>query len=326
MKKILIFILSIVVNANLLFSMGRRPSLKLVGKIVYGICLIDIETGKWKICGQPQGNGNIFGSLLSPDGNRILLDYELGKISDTNKGNELRIIDLDGENEITLLDDRYGFFYTWSPDSKFLVATGIGMPFEYLIINTSSNEFWRLEIPESKVKGLTQPYWTKDGKSIMLSALLNEQEEKNAFMKIDLDGSNFKIMTYLPKQVGMVVLSPDEKMLAYTPILEENLYVMNIDGSNIRLMPKNNKTKSFPFWSPDSEWIGCCTNNSNMNDLEFIVWNLETMERRKLPLPSNMLESIQWWVPQTESPVDCEKIIREMLGQGKKLETLISPQ
>jgi dipeptidyl aminopeptidase/acylaminoacyl peptidase len=109
--------------------------------------------------------------------------------------------------------------------------------------------------------------WTPDGRSILFSADLspNWQREpiQSEVYKISIDGAAPVALTSRDGPDDSPMVSPDGRMIAWTGFDDKHLgyqdrrlYVMNIDGSNKRMLTGSlDRSVSSPSWSGDSRSI-----------------------------------------------------------------------
>ena len=120
-----------------------------------------------------------------------------------------------------------------------------------------------------------------DGKSIVYTSIVDNDIE---LFTCSIDGSNIRRITHMPGYDGGAFFSPDGKKIVfrasrpsgsdlekYTSLVNENLvrpskldiYVMDVDGSNIIRVTNNGAANFAPFMHPDGSRIIFC---SNMDD------------------------------------------------------------
>ncbi len=109
--------------------------------------------------------------------------------------------------------------------------------------------------------------WTPDGKEILFSGLRLEDADyhpKESYVyAVDTSSGSVRQLTQRKGENQSPVVSPDGKLVAYTGYdwvlqawKDSNLYVMNIDGSNPRVLtPGLDRTPSGLIWNSDSSGI-----------------------------------------------------------------------
>ena len=88
---------------------------------------------------------------------------------------------------------------------------------------------------------------------------------------IGVDGSDISVISskdlvldYYP------ALSPDGERIAFTKIAKDGdaeIYMMDVDGSNIRRLTNDKATDEYPAWSPDGEWLAFHSDRAGNFDL-----------------------------------------------------------
>ena len=117
-----------------------------------------------------------------------------------------------------------------------------------------------------------------DGKMIVYTSIIDDDIE---LFTCNVDGSNIRRITNTPGYDGGAFFSPDGKKIVFrasrptgqdlekhTALIRENLvrpskldiYVMDIDGSNIKRVTNNGAANFAPFMHPDGKRIIFCSN------------------------------------------------------------------
>ncbi len=136
---------------------------------------------------------------------------------------------------ITFTSDRHGNWelYTMSPDGSGIVR----------LTNTPENEGW--------------PSWTPDGRFIVYSS--DETGTSEVYI-MNNDGTNRRQLTDLPDRFNTYpFVSPDGTKIVFssqvTAVNEGEIYVMDIDGSNMTRLTSTAALNYAPSWSPDGSKI-----------------------------------------------------------------------
>jgi dipeptidyl aminopeptidase/acylaminoacyl peptidase len=124
--------------------------------------------------------------------------------------------------------------------------------------------------------------WTPDGKSILFSGLRTEiddyQWRESEIYSVDVAGGNIRQLTKRKGPDGNPSVSPDGKRVAYTGYdysrdtwVDSKLYVMNIDGSNPRLVSGDwDRAPSDIDWAADGSGVYFTAQNEGSQNLYFL--------------------------------------------------------
>ncbi len=151
---------------------------------------------------------------------------------------------------------------SWSPDGKYILfasdrdsngETGLGR-YDLYIMNSDGTNIQRLT---QSAKGIDayQPVWSPDGKWILYVAEAVAQVREIQIISADGEQQpSLNIRGLLPNW------SPDGKQIVYTGIVEDEpwnseIYVMDVDGSNVKRLTNSEGGDTQASWSPDGEWI-----------------------------------------------------------------------
>jgi Tol biopolymer transport system component len=198
-----------------------------------------------------------------------------------------------GEPVRVTADSALNWNPVWSPDGRYLY---------YVSDRGGSMNLWRVRIDEDsgRVSGEPQPVTTpapwsslpslsKDGRQILYATVDN----RNLLERIDIDPATFQPLagprpvTEETKAFRFVSVSPDGKRIAFdTSVPQEDLFVMGVDGSDLRRLTDDPAKDRIPRWSPDGSRILFYSNRSGHFDL----WSLradgsglETLARAEGP-------------------------------------------
>jgi TolB protein len=87
---------------------------------------------------------------------------------------------------------------------------------------------------------------------------------------IAVDGSGLSVISSKDSVLDYYpALSPDGERIAFTKIEDNNaeVYMMDVDGSNVRRLTDDAATDEYPVWSPDGEWLAFHSNRAGNFDL-----------------------------------------------------------
>jgi Tol biopolymer transport system component len=199
---------------------------------------------------------------VSPDGQRLTFCY--GTIDGSgNLLTEIYVINVDGSGLQQLTNDGvFDCFPRWSPDGARIVFGRLVPSTQQLVVTTMLADGSGKTELSSPVWGIARSGFTPDGKRILW------ETQQAGFVSVlwimDGDGADQKRLTAASLQAGETSApSPDGKHVVFinnqnSPTsLTNSLFVMNIDGSDIRQLTESVGTSHdvFPNYSPDGKQI-----------------------------------------------------------------------
>ena len=220
------------------------------------IALIDRE-GKKRVV--TTSSGMKWGPSLSPDGLRIVFARSDGL------RNDLWVVNVDGSEERQLTStSQPEYAPSWSPDGSQIVffrdnseletnrcgflwlstcKEYVQRPREIAVMNSDGSDERRLFSGED----IFAPQWTSDGTAILF-------DYGGDVASLDVASGNVSIVlgdgyNYCPSP------SPDSRMIAYSSERtgNEEMYVMDADGTNRRRVTDDPATDRCPVWMPDGK-------------------------------------------------------------------------
>jgi Tol biopolymer transport system component len=184
----------------------------------------------------------------SPDGTQVLL------LSDNNGGKEniyLMNIEPYAPHRIDpkIVSDQ-PLDPAYAPDGEKIVYT---LPTEIRILDTRS----QTDRLVYKIASAGSISFSPDGSKLLFQARIEENTE---ICSVNIDGSGFTNITENPSRDMAPAYSPDGTRIAFSASRASGtstfeLYVMNADGSDPRLVFGDRAISSGPAWSPDGKTI-----------------------------------------------------------------------
>src|SRR5690606_29827032 len=125
------------------------------------------------------------------------------------------------------------------------------------------------------------PAWTPDGREILFSSLRVEEAEyqwrQSDIYAVDVATGAVRQLTDRSGPDTNPVVSPDGRYVAYTghdwtddTFIESRLYVMEIDGSNPRVLTEElDRSPGGLFWAPDGSGIYFGASSEGTRNLYF---------------------------------------------------------
>jgi TolB protein len=177
------------------------------------------------------------------------------------KVKEIFTMDWDTNNPIRVTNhNSIALSPNWSPDGKMVLYTayikkgpkGIRNP-DLLVLELASSNRWLVSYRLGVNSG---GFFHPEGKSIFLT--IAEAGSSDIF-RIDMDGKVLNKITSGPRGALNVepAVSPDGKQIAFSSDRsgQPMVWIMNIDGSNLKRITWGGVYNSSPAWSPDGKKI-----------------------------------------------------------------------
>lgn len=215
------------------------------GRIVF----VSDRTGSWQIYTvNPDGTDQVqvtnlaptdddgLFPTLSPDGRKILFNYNVGE------GPDLYVINVDGTGLQALTSDHGSLFGHWSPDGKKIAFATVSPRGPGVIAVMPADGKGKRKILTTDIWESVAPIFTPDGKQIVFTSQMGGYV--SAVWIMNSNGSQQRRLTVPALKGAPSAVSPDGKHILVLnnlnspPALRNENFVMNLDGSGLkRLAP-----------------------------------------------------------------------------------------
>lgn len=196
-----------------------------------------------------------YGIKWSPDGNFILFAKQV------NKQYDLYLYDVKWKTSVQLTNDtinQYG--PSFSPDGKDILYASNA--------DHKENEIYLMNLSTLKTTRITHnnrldgsPTFHPDGIRIFYTSFMDRDSANNItnseIFVTDTTGSYHTRLTNRMGNDGALDISPDGKTIACHFFLntKADIYIMDIDGSNIKQLTTDTLDNRWPRWTPDGKYI-----------------------------------------------------------------------
>jgi len=216
---------------------------------------------------------------------------------------EIFVVNADGSG-LTRITSQAGndMFPTWSPNADFLVFTGERLAFNrelYRVASNGEDAFNLTQFPGSEL----QATWSPDGSKI---AFVGQRDLNLEIYVMDADGANQTRLTHNRAYDGNPAWSPDGTKIAFssgrslyigteadsgeiaaaelnylpypwhTPTFNNQLYIMDADGTNVQKLTDTPFFDEDPTFSPDGSKIAFVSDRDG--NYELYVMNIDGSE------------------------------------------------
>ena len=174
---------------------------------------------------------------------------------------EIYTIDDNGKNLRRLTGHpEVDFFPAWLPDGRHIAfSSNRDRDFSIYTMDLAGKNIKKI------VDSGDRPVISPDGQWIAVSHVRGRLQRGPSLLLVDIDGlMQREILLRAPIGFyGMIDWSPDGKKLAFTiriPGVLNDIYIVDIDGKNLRQLTEDPAQDLYPSWSPDGQWIAFWSN------------------------------------------------------------------
>jgi TolB protein len=221
---------------SVVYAAFREPN-------IYEIYEIEIDTGSVNQLTDRLGNVN--GPEISPDGATIVF-----KLS-TPTSNELWLMNRDGSSQ-RRIPNASGWDPTWSPDgSSILFASNAQGGVQLYRIRLNGSELQKISSLPA-VRGRSD--WSPDGRFIVTYS--GQPWNRDVYI-MNADGSDARMLSPTGGNSQGPSISPDGQWVAFTSYFDKysddhgcEIYIMRVDGTDVRRLTNNDYCDYQPRWGP----------------------------------------------------------------------------
>lgn len=216
---------------------------------------------------------------IMQDANMTPKAASVGQIAfatDRDGNYEIYVMNADGTNQRRLTNDPdYNIQPSWSPDGT-QVAFYSGHEGKYSLDIIDADGTQQRQLADDVEINSRGPSWSPDGMQLTFMA---EREGHHNIYVIRSDGTQEHQLTK-GEDFDNPVWSPDGASIAVRSY-EDGIYVMNADGTDLRLVASTDVGEFEPVWSPDSQQItfvagagdGAWIYMVNVDGTDLYLWN-----------------------------------------------------
>jgi TolB protein len=221
---------------SVVYAAFREPN-------IYEIYEINIDTGDVKQLTDRLGNVN--GPEISPDGSLIAF-----KLS-TPTSNQIWLMNRDGSDQRPI-SNAFGWDPTWSPDGQFILfASDMRGGVQLYRIKLDGSDLQMVSnLPA--IRGRSD--WSPDGTFIVTYS--GQPWNRDVYIQ-NADGSNARMLSPTGGNSQGPSISPDGGWVAFTSYFDKynddhgcEIYIMRVDGTDVRRITNNNYCDYQPRWGP----------------------------------------------------------------------------
>ena len=249
--------------------------------------------------------------VWSPDRQRILFA----------SGEDLYVMNADGANRVLLAQGEGFTDFRWSRDGRQIAFVSTVFEGEETLDNLGvmqADGTGRLDL----ARNATDPTWSPDGRIAYVSSADFSDVHIRA---INPDGSGDTRVTTDPAVAGSEpAWSPDGSRIAFVSLADNDIYVINPDGTGALNLTNGAGDDDAPVWSPDGSRLAFNTTPLDQPlESEIAIMNADGSGRTTLTNRAGFDISADWspdgmrLVYQQSNPVDSEIFVMNADGSGR---------
>jgi dipeptidyl aminopeptidase/acylaminoacyl peptidase len=254
-------------------------------------------------------------AVYSPDGRTIV--YSQSPQGATRDRLMVMVSDGSGAREL----GHSGGGAAWSPDGHTLVMSGL-VDFNYELFTLDVNGG-----PRTQITGASSdengPVWSPDGATIAFASDFNSAQTEIYSMKSDAS-EDWVALTSTFGGDSQPEWSPDGTKITFVSGRNgnEEVYVMNADGSGETRLTAHPDLDMRPQWSPDGTKIAFVRFSVHTLDAEVWTMNPDGSEQAQLT-ENDLFESLTDWQPLHNAAPDCSGVTASPAGIAKHNRTFV---
>lgn len=185
---------------------------------------------------------------------------------------------------------------SWSPDGyRIVFSARVNGEEDVYLTNVEGTSLARLTDNSGIID--RDPVWSPDGQTIVFVSDRDGRGQTELY-RMRPDGTDVVRLTDSQGSSYAPAWSPDGQQIVFVSDRDRDadLYLMNADGSNERLLTRNDSAEDRdPAWSPDGRWIVFSSNRASAN---FRLYLIDPYSGATLPVTSGMEDAIEAaWLP-----------------------------
>ena len=140
---------------------------------------------------------------------------------------------------------------SWGPDGRLLYVAHTENGNEFHVASPAGEILQRVPVPP-RITSVGGVSWFPDGTGLAFAGRTEEPEQSYDICFMKLDGEE-PALERIVEDAIQPAFSPDGQRLVFTTHRDGNLelYVMDVDGRNLRNLTRHEGYDAHPFWSPD---------------------------------------------------------------------------